>query len=412
MAKKPKINPEEVVEIPSEEIPSEEVVVETVEIAVEETKPKIKRIVRKKPTKEEPTKGVEFISTGHTMINLACSGTAKGGIPRGRITNIVGDGSAGKTWLSLEVCNRFFHDVAKENSPIYGQKDKVKVVYNNAERVMDFHLDGVFSDDFISSIDWRYENIVEVAGMELFELIKEAQENQDTAYIYVIDSWDAMKSIKDKDRIEDDVKEVKKNHDADNKQKAGGGFKLGKAAFATQDFFPELCDRMDGIDITILIVSQVRIKIGDMFTQAYRTGGKALDFYTHLVMWLATKKKLDAQYMKETRVYGIEGEAEIKRSKVSKPFRKAGFSILYDFGLNDMVDTIRWVCNVSGKKVSISTFEELFGIEATGSGARSYEDFADFVENNNLEDQVRAKAEEIWKLIEENTQTSRKRKKE
>ena len=364
------------------------------------------------PPLEEVFKGVEFLDIGHTMLNMACSnGNPNGGIPRGRITNLVGDGSAGKTWAALEIANRFFFDVPLIKSSIYGKKTKAHIIYNNAEKVMDFPLEKVFHEDFINAIDWRHENVVEVAGMELFELIKLARTTPDTSYLYIIDSWDAMKSIKDKDRIEDDFKDIKKNHEADTKQKAGGGFKLGKAAFATQDFFPELCDRMDGVDITVVIVSQLRIKIGEMFTQQYRTGGKALDFYTHLVPWLTTKKKLELQYMKEKRVYGVEGEAEIRRSKVGKPWRKAGFTILYDFGFNDMVDTISWVMNAAGKKISMGNFLEVFDIDATGSNAKSYDAFAEFVENNNLEHKVRAKAAELWIEIEENTQVKRKRKK-
>ncbi len=376
-----------------------------------EKKP-VKPIKRNSDKKEEVFKGIEFLDTGHTMFNMACSnGNPNGGVPRGRITNFVGDGSAGKTWAALELANRFYFDIPKRESSIYGKKTKAKIVYNNSEKVMDFPLEKVFDEEFIDSIDWRYENLVEVAGMQLFELIKEAAADPDTAYLYVIDSWDAMKSIKDKDRIEDDLKETKKNHEADNKQKAGGGFKLGKAAFATQDFFPELCDRMDGVDITVIIVSQLRVKIGEMFTQTYRTGGKALDFYTHLVPWLTTKKKLDLQHMKEKRVYGVEGEVEVKRSKVGKPWRKAGFTILYDFGFNDMVDTISWVMSALGKKISISNFQEVFGIDVTGSGAKSYDAYAEFVEQNDLEHLVRAKAAEIWLEIEENTQVKRQRKK-
>jgi RecA/RadA recombinase len=59
---------------------------------------------------ETLTPRVEFLTTGSTLLNLALSGKGKnGGIPRGRIINIVGDGSSGKTLTALEILANAFY---------------------------------------------------------------------------------------------------------------------------------------------------------------------------------------------------------------------------------------------------------------------------------------------------------------
>jgi RecA/RadA recombinase len=68
-----------------------------------------------KKSAETLTPRVEFLTTGSTLLNLALSGKGKeGGIPRGRIINIVGDGSSGKTLTALEILANAFYRM-KEN---------------------------------------------------------------------------------------------------------------------------------------------------------------------------------------------------------------------------------------------------------------------------------------------------------
>src|SRR5574343_594176 len=91
---------------------------------------------------------VEFISTGCIPLNLALSQKGKdGGFARGRIVNIVGDGSSGKTILALETCAWLYYNYKNLTSNIYPEIKKLNIVYNNSESVMDFPIAQMFGEE-------------------------------------------------------------------------------------------------------------------------------------------------------------------------------------------------------------------------------------------------------------------------
>jgi RecA/RadA recombinase len=78
-----------------------------------------------KGRKKEKEK-VEFISTGCIPLNLAFSQKGReGGVPKGRITNFVGDGSSGKTLLSLEIAANWFYNYKEVKSNIFPEIKKL-----------------------------------------------------------------------------------------------------------------------------------------------------------------------------------------------------------------------------------------------------------------------------------------------
>ena len=83
------------------------------------------------------TPRVEFLSSGLTLLNLALSGKgSEGGWARGRIINIVGDGSSGKTMLAIELAAQCFFYIKETKSKIFEQPKTVKIVYNDVwERI-------------------------------------------------------------------------------------------------------------------------------------------------------------------------------------------------------------------------------------------------------------------------------------
>jgi recombination protein RecA len=108
---------------------------------------------------------------------------------------------------------------------------------------------------------------------------------------------------------------------------------------------------MEGKDATLICISQVREKIGISFGEKhYRTGGKALDFYTHQVCWLATTEKLKKTFRGQERVFGVKTKAKFKRSKVAKPFREADSSILFDYGLDDIGSMLDYLYGPKAKE--------------------------------------------------------------
>jgi len=326
---------------------------------------------------------VEFINSGATRLNLALSGKGKaGGWARARVSNIVGDGSSGKTLLALELCFWFYKFIKTVQSKIFPKVKKFYICYDNAEGVMDFPVEKMYGQDFYNAIDWtRSKNFEEFCRRFLRKAfaLKKGE-----ALLYIIDSWDAFQSAKSQKAFMESVTD-------DTELK--GDYDLAVQKYASRKFFPAFCGALDEnkIDATLIIVSQVRSKIGVTFGKKQtRTGGKALDFYTHMVAWIKEVKRMRATKMKEERVYGIKTGVKVERSKVAKPFREAEFTILYDYGIDDIDSMIDFVYG-TGVKLS-SRFN--------GTKFKTREKLIKYIEENNLEDLLIEKTENKWYKIE------------
>lgn len=332
----------------------------------------------------EPEYGekVEFINTGCLLLNLAASGHGQdGGWARGRVVNIVGDGSSGKTLIALEFAAYCYHKLRGcTHFTLWPTPDTVKIIYNNKENVMDFPVEAMYGQDFYNAVDWIHTPTVEEFGHHFFKLCKAWKKSE--CIIYIIDSWDALDSLADLAAFNKELDGAKPVDPAD--EGAKGSYGLGKQSYASKRFFKKLCTEMQGKDITLMIISQVRRKIGITFGETqYRAGGDALNFYTHQVCWLAEKQKLLKQSLGNRLVYGIKVRSRFKRNKVAKPFREVDFDIIYDWGIDDVR----------------SMTDHYFGVEKAKKGVTwagvefGYLDFISFIEHNP--DQYKVLAELI-----------------
>ena len=330
---------------------------------------------------------VEFLSSGSTTLNLALSGKgADGGWARGRIVNIVGDGSSGKTLLALELAFWCFKNIKKIKSKIYSKIKKVSIVYYNTEGVMDFPLESMYGEDFAKTINWnpvgskKNFRIAEHVGRDYIERLNNLKSGE--FLLAIIDSWDALGSVAGDQRLEKSIKEDKE---------IDGSYHLEKQKYASSIFFPAICGKMETNkkDATLIIISQIRTKIGITFgKKQYRAGGKALDFFTHQVAWIREVEKLRKTRKKEKRVYGIRCIAKVERSKVAKPFRESEFTILYDYGLDNTSSQIDYLW---GKRQ----------IKFNGEKFKTKEAFIKYIEDNNMEIELSNKTERKWKGVEE-----------
>ncbi len=325
-------------------------------------------------------KRVEFLNSGSTMFNLAASGKGKdGGWARGRIVNPVGDGSSGKTLMSLEVAAWCFYNIEKINSNIFPPVKRKFIVYNNVEDVMDFPIIKMYGEPFVKGVEWVHIGTVEAMGRDYTRRVKNLKEGD--FLLYINDSWDALTSEEGKERFEEAAEK-------DQEEKATYGTE--KAKYGSASFFSNICDISSGKDATLLIVSQVRDKI-DATTfgkKKYRTGGKALDFYTHQVPWLSEIEKLKKTFRGEERVYGIRMKAKFERNKVAKPFREAETVILFDYGIDNISSMINWLY---GPKVDKIRFDD---------NDFNRNDFIKYIEDNDLQDVLSDMCEKEWNEIE------------
>ena len=355
----------------------------------------IKKTIKKDIKKEVP---VEFIDSGSTMLNLALSGKGKsGGWARGRIVNIVAKGSVGKSLAALEAGFIFNKKMKKNVSINFPKVKESTVVYNNTETVMDFPVASMYGQDFVDEVVWKNIPTVEETGRDFANLVINLKKGN--SLLYIIDSWDSLKS---EESIEAFLKAAKEN----KKKKAG--FNLEKQAYGTQDFFPNICTVMKRKDATLMIISQARPNVGVVYGPKYiRTGGDALNYYTHQVAWFKLLKEMKKIVRGREKPYGTRVGVDVRRSKVSIPYNKAEFNILFNHGFDDIPSMLSWYFGPEKKitEEEINIFSVQYDREKTNRT-----DIISFIEDNNLEVELQDIVEKEWIEIEKAVQPHRKSK--
>ena len=327
-------------------------------------------------------------TTGCQLLDLVTGGAKNVfGIPAGRFINIVGDKSAGKTFLSNEIIASAYHK--------YGSK-KFKWVYDDCESGYSFDTETMYGFEIMPenpihsrTVEEAFCNITDFAG----------KLKGDQFGIYVLDSLDGLTSQEQDDRAEERLKAFHAEKTFDK-----GTYGMGKQKYLSQEFFPQLCSTIENKNVLVIIISQIRENI-DMFSfEKYsRSGGKAMDFYAHSVLWLATAKYIE----KKGRKVGVVVKAKTTKSKTPRPFRECFFSFLYDYGLDDIGSNIDYLFDLRTEKGELNTKAK--AIQWNGDvGKLTLTDLKKFLEEYDLQDKFedsryfdgKATAEDIFDFIQ------------
>lgn len=260
-----------------------------------------------------PKTQLKFIKTGCKTLDLALGG----GWCVGRVANIVGDKSSGKTLLCIEACANFARDYPKGT-----------IDYIEAE--------SAFDKGYAAALGMPIERVrfpAEKRPMEtvedLFEVLEGIVDAAKTDGLVIMDSLDALSDREELDR------------DMDK-----GSYGADKAKKMSQ-LFRRLVRKIELKRITLIIVSQVRDKIGISFgRKTTRSGGRALDFYATHVLYLAHIGQIVKTVSKQKRVIGVKVKAKVDKNKVSLPFREAEFSIRFGYGVDDAQACVDWLVSV------------------------------------------------------------------
>ena len=262
-----------------------------------------------------PKTDVAFVSSGCHLLNLALGG----GWCEDRIANIIGDSSTGKTLLCIEAAACFARK--HEKGKIYYRETEAAFDEDYAE-ALGLPLDRVdFGGEPLNTVEDLYEDLLAVV------------DRSKQPALYILDSLDALSDRAEAGRAIDE-----------------GSYGAAKAK-KLSEMFRRVVRALSKKHVTVIIVSQVRDKIGVMFGEKWSvTGGRALQFYSSQRIMLKQVKRLTSRRGKAERVVGIEVEAQIRKNKVGKPFRYAKFPIIFDYGIDSVRASIDFLKEEGGIK--------------------------------------------------------------
>jgi len=351
-----------------------------------------KKLTKKKKKKKVLTKA-DYLSSGSTMLNLACTDFPDRCFAKGKFYLIVGDSSSGKTFLSLTCLaelmkNKNFKDyrIIYDNSEdgalmdidkFFGSKAATKLEPPGGTRRNPKHSDSI--EDFYYNVDDAIKN--------------------EKPFIYILDSMDSLTSESETSKFQEHKKAHRKG------KTAIGSYGDGKAK-KNSEGIRQLIAPLRNTGSILIIITQTRDNIGFGFEKKTRSGGRALRFYACLEIWSSIAGKITKTVKGKKRQLGILCKCQIKKNRLTGKDRTVVFPIYHSFGIDDIGACIDYLVSEGYWKKDKAGIITAGDFELKGKQAKIIKE----IEEQGLEKDLIELVGDLWKEIEDACVVKRKKR--
>ena len=344
---------------------------------MEEIDEQINKVITKRSTRKDTE--TEYsgdlrntISTGSTLLDLAISGgvVKGGGIPAGILVEIFGPSGSGKTVLLSEIAGGV-------------QRKGGSVMFRDPEARLDKQFARLFGLD-AEHMEYDTPDLIP----ELFSSVRGWEPEGDYVHGIFADSLAALSTKMEMDSEDGD--------------------KMGMSR--SKQFSEQLrrtCRVLKQKNFLMVCSNQIRTNVNaGMYEQKdMSTGGRAMEFYASLRLRTfkpkKLRKKIKIKRNETTKTIGIETRVTVDKSSVWKPHGEAPITIIFDYGVDDIRENLKFLKTYLGTTT--------YTLEGESLG-KSIDKAIEVVEEHGYAEVLRAAVIDLWHEVDEKFTTNRARK--
>lgn len=341
---------------------------------------------KKKPAAALPFK--RGLSTGSTLLNLACSGRSSVGLLPGFYYLFVGDSNSGKSFITLAMLaeaaiNPLFdsHRLIYDPVEMGNQIDMRRMFGKLADRIEEPpHGRSTYIDDFFFNVDDAVKG--------------------DRPFVYILDSEDALDTRTDREKFDERKTASRKG------KEITGSYGTSKAKENSAGV-RRLINDLAGTQSIVVVISQTRdnIGFGAQFTPKTRSGGHALKFYATVEIWSSICKVIKKEVRGIDVQQGIRSKLDVKRSRFTGRACSVEVPIYWSSGIDDVGSCVDFlVAREHWHKIKGGITAPEF--DWTGPTGKLVEK----IETEGLEGRLRLTVSEVWQEIQSECEVKRKRR--
>jgi len=344
-----------------------------------------------KKKKKEKIKTKNILSSGSTLLNLACTNNPFGAFTKGKYYFLVGDSASGKTFLSMTCFAEALRHPSFKN---------YRLIYDNVEDGMNIDLEKLFNKEVAKRVEPPRKD---ADGSPIYSmLIEEFYYNLDNAikdnkpFIYILDSMDGLDSEAESTKFEEEK-------EAHEKGKTVSGSYGTQKARKNSDNMRRAVHKLKKSGSILIVISQTRDNIGFGFEKKTRSGGRSLTFYATIEIWSSITGKIKKTVKGKTRQIGVHINLKVKKNRITGELHESKMDIFPSYGIDDIGSCIDYLIeekwwSLQGKKIVAKEFDVVL----------SRDKLIKHIEENNLYKELQVTAGRCWREIRQACSLDRK----